>query len=148
MAGEIKGNVRSFMMAGKAVFTVENPTTGNRFTYKVVRKSIPGGALHFVKVLTGPDNTADYEFLGTVFADINAGELGYVHSSKSRISREAPSAKAFTWLWKRMVRGGDPSPARVLHEGCCGRCGRALTVPESIESGIGPECARKMEGAS
>jgi hypothetical protein len=28
----------------------------------------------------------------------------------------------------------------VWHEGRCGRCGRALTVPESVERGIGPEC--------
>ena len=26
------------------------------------------------------------------------------------------------------------------HEGRCGRCGRKLTVPESIEAGYGPEC--------
>jgi len=30
------------------------------------------------------------------------------------------------------------------HEGKCGRCGRKLTVPLSIETGIGPECASKM----
>jgi hypothetical protein len=26
------------------------------------------------------------------------------------------------------------------HEGRCGRCGRRLTVPDSIASGYGPEC--------
>jgi len=30
----------------------------------------------------------------------------------------------------------------VFHEGACGRCGRTLTVPESIASGFGPECIR------
>lgn len=143
MAGEIKGNVRSFMMAGKAVFTVENPNTGNRFTYKVTRKAADGGmVLHFVKVLTGPDNTADYEFLGTVFPD-----GAFAMSRKSRIGPDAPSAKAFGWLWARISKCGDTGPARVLHEGRCCRCGRTLTVPESIESGVGPECAAKMEGA-
>lgn len=29
----------------------------------------------------------------------------------------------------------------VWHEGSCGRCGRKLTVPSSIETGLGPECA-------
>lgn len=28
-------------------------------------------------------------------------------------------------------------------EGACGRCGRKLTVPGSIASGIGPTCAEK-----
>jgi hypothetical protein len=32
------------------------------------------------------------------------------------------------------------------HEGKCGRCGRLLTVPSSIESGIGPECSKIMRG--
>ena len=34
----------------------------------------------------------------------------------------------------------------VWHEGRCGRCNRALTVPESIASGIGPECAKHVLG--
>jgi len=29
----------------------------------------------------------------------------------------------------------------LMHEGRCGRCGRPLTRPESIQSGIGPICA-------
>ncbi|MGQ4872128.1 MAG: DUF6011 domain-containing protein, partial [Candidatus Thorarchaeota archaeon] len=31
-----------------------------------------------------------------------------------------------------------PEKVRIWHEGKCGRCGRRLTVPESIESGYGP----------
>ena len=30
---------------------------------------------------------------------------------------------------------------QVWHEGRCGKCGRKLTVPESLTSGLGPECA-------
>jgi hypothetical protein len=30
----------------------------------------------------------------------------------------------------------------VWHEGSCARCGKKLTVPESIESGFGPECVK------
>lgn len=35
------------------------------------------------------------------------------------------------------------SRLQVWHEGRCGRCGRKLTVPSSIETGLGPECAGK-----
>lgn len=39
------------------------------------------------------------------------------------------------------IAGGVIPPSlEVWHEGRCGRCGRALTVPESIASGIGPVC--------
>ena len=32
----------------------------------------------------------------------------------------------------------------MLHEGRCGRCARRLTVPASVASGIGPECAKMV----
>jgi hypothetical protein len=47
---------------------------------------------------------------------------------------------AFAWFWDRLRNGNLPEQVEVHHEGRCGRCGRALTVPESIESGFGPEC--------
>lgn len=125
----------AFVMAGNAVFTVLNPATGNRFTYRV-RAGKGEGAPHFVGVLTGPDNTADFSYLGCIFADGR-----FVVTSKSRISAGAPSAKAFAWTWGRLSAGRDLGPAEVWHEGRCGRCGRALTVPESIETGLGPVCA-------
>ncbi len=33
---------------------------------------------------------------------------------------------------------------KLVHEGRCGRCGRTLTVPESVTEGIGPECRKIM----
>jgi hypothetical protein len=30
-------------------------------------------------------------------------------------------------------------------EGKCGKCGRALTVPSSILTGIGPECSKSYQ---
>ena len=41
-----------------------------------------------------------------------------------------------------------PEGYEARHEGRCARCGRALTVPESIDSGFGPECARKVAAAA
>ena len=54
-----------FILAGNALFTVENTATGNRFTFKVRKPD--DDKPHFVSVLTGPDNEHDYAFLGTVF---------------------------------------------------------------------------------
>ena len=128
-------DLKSFALAGHAIFTVENMTSGNRFTYKVSAcDSTP--ALYFVGVLTGPENVSDYTYLGT----IRDGQ--YMHGRKSRLHESACSNKAFVWVWQHKNR--LPSCVRVQHAGRCGRCGRILTVPESIERGIGPECATKM----
>jgi hypothetical protein len=132
-------NPRAFMLAGKATFTVVSGKTGTRFTYKVVAKTMNDGkVLHFVSVLTGSDNTSDYTFLGTIF-----DRASYRHGNRSPIGREAASAKAFAWTWERLT-AGNLTGATIHHEGRCGRCNRALTVPESILSGFGPECAGKM----
>ena len=135
----------TFIMAGNAIFTVINNKTGNRFTYKVAlpADSNSQDGPHFVKVLTGPDNGADYQFIGTIFNTLN-----FQHGRKSRISETAPSVMVFTWFWKRLMDGKMPDCVEIWHEGRCGACARALTVPESIERGLGPICAAKSGHSS
>lgn len=135
-----------FIMAGRAVLTVRSNRTGQRFTLRFSRpEETPGRARPiWVSLLSGPDNTASYEFLGTVWP--NPGQWNFNRSSKSRVSDDAPSVRAVRWL-ARMINL-DPTAifrqAELWHEGRCGRCGRRLTVPESIETGFGPECAGRV----
>jgi Family of unknown function (DUF6011) len=126
-----------FALAGNAVFTLVSLKTGTRFTFKV--RAAETGPMHFVSVLTGPDNTQDYRYLGFLRRGI------YFHGgAKAKIDRNALSALAFDYFWRWAARGQMPGNLHVFHEGRCGRCGRALTVPESIKSGFGPECIGKV----
>ena len=129
---------RTFALAGKARITLVSARTGQRFTYRIALGKADGSP-HFVALLTGSDNDSDFQFLGTIFPD-----GGYRHGKRSRIGQDAPSAKAFAWAWSYLMTGRIPANLEVWHEGRCGRCGRALTVPESIESGLGPECAGRV----
>lgn len=149
-------NIGRFVLAGRALFTVENDKTGGRFTFRVTAfkgkaetkgaesAEAPKGPF-FVKVLTGPCNTADYTFLGTVFVTNQDGtpcSPRFVSSKKSPIAWDAPSAKAIWWLVAQVAAGRElPEGVRVWHHGTCGRCGRVLTTPESISQGVGPVCA-------
>ena len=141
-------NLRAFVLAGNSIFTVENTATGGRFTFKVKLAGKPddkasGGKVWFVGLLTGPDNTSNYQYMGAIFAHDN-GPTTYRITSKSRIGSNSPSQKAFSWLFNRIVTGSAlPEGVNVYHMGRCGRCGRALTVPESIRTGLGPICAGK-----
>ena len=131
-------NPARFALAGHAVFTLQSKKTGARFTYKV--RAADSGPLHFVQVLTGPDNTQDYRYLGFLRRGV------YFHGGqKAKIARDAPSAKAFDWFWRHMAANASaPDSVEVSHEGRCGRCGRPLTVPESVRSGFGADCAAQM----
>jgi hypothetical protein len=142
-------DTRTFALAGNATFTVTSRKTGTRFTYKV-RKPSPTTP-HFVKLLSGPDNESDYRFFGTIFTNTDAKtgrtsfDFRHAHPTSTMISPEAPAAKAFSWLWRNLDNPDNLAQVEIHHEGRCCRCGRKLTVPESIESGIGPEC-RNMLG--
>lgn len=135
-----KGRDRyEYMLAGKAKVTIVSKRSGARFTYEIVhaRGNATASSVHFVRVLVGPDNSRDFQFLGTIF---NAHE--YRHGVRSLISPDAPSAKAFAWTWRNL----DSQEIEVWHSGTCSRCGRELTDPDSIARGLGPVCAEKTFG--
>lgn len=135
---------RDFITAGNAIFTLVGKDS--RFTFKVTRKDpSPGyekyGVSYFVSVLNGPDNYENYLYMGML--DPVTGNVRLTRNSK--VGLDAPSFKAINWALPKIFAGAAMPPAfSIHHEGKCGRCGRRLTVPESILTGIGPECAALM----
>jgi len=74
----------------------------------------------------------------------------YHHGRKSKIGREAKSARGFAWIFGRLVAGQELKSndgahgVELRHADRCARCARPLTVPASIDSGFGPDCAEKV----
>jgi hypothetical protein len=155
MAGELNSvsKVLGFMFAGNATFTIRSRKSGTRYTYKVRKAdklpNCPWLTTWFVNLLCGPDNSNDFAYLGTIKLDDRqknvplADARHYSHGKASRVNATAPSAQAFMWLYRNLQTGVLPDSVEVWHEGRCGRCGRKLTVPESVSRGIGPECAER-----
>lgn len=146
---------RRFALAGNATFTVVSKKTETRFTYRVQapkldREGNPVGKeqadVRFVSVLTGSCNESSYTYVGNIFLKDRNGQpcLTFLPGKKSPINRDAPSVKAFDWTFRVVLAGPGSDLAEIHHSGTCGRCGRKLTVPESIETGLGPECAGKV----
>lgn len=126
----VPGKRKAYALAGHAIITVRSTKTDQRFTYKVSQPK-SGEPFWYVGLLNGPDNTSDYRSVGVI-------RMPQAEFFKSRhLTDAAPSVVAFRWL----SRNWESDKVEVWHEGSCGRCGRRLTVPESITSGIGPTCA-------
>jgi hypothetical protein len=177
-------NAGRFALAGNAIITMVRPQrtlingdtetveVERRFTYRIQRAKPKDGEedTHrpwFVKVLSGPQNTSDYQYLGTIFSDKFSGGITYRHGRKSKIHEGAASARGIAWFVRNLDRllelrvrlekiglfGREEVEAliadaekslnrlRFYHEGRCGKCARVLTVPASIELGLGPVCA-------
>lgn len=136
MVGRVTDSILSpadrlpFMLAGNATVTARNPDRDTHVTYKI--RQPREGSPHFVSVLTGGEQ---YRYVGTIF-----DRRDFRLSAKSP-RPDAPSVRAFRWLWDRLIAGASIAPAELWHSGRCGRCGRELTDPASIARGIGPVCA-------
>ena len=134
---------KDFLLAGNATFTIRTPD-GHR-TYKIVRKDATGQwpETFFVSLLTGPQNTDDYTYLGKL--DPFTGQLVPTAKSGWR-EKEPPFAvkllnRVLARVWSFDHGAFERHGYKLLHAGRCGRCGRMLTRPDSIASGLGPECA-------
>lgn len=151
------GNLRTaeaalaFITAGNAYFTIRSQKTGQRYTYRVSKAKPNAGYCqwckaepcrcvppYFVSLLSGPENTSDYTYLGMIRDRV------FRLTRASKMNETSGPVRAFRWVYERLVRRELPPQTEIWHEGRCGRCGRMLTVPESVAAGIGPECAGKL----
>ncbi len=134
--------IMQFIYGGKAVFTLRSTETNSRFTYRVNEKVEAGRpTVYFVGLLAGPDNESDYTYLGW----IKANQFGLTKKSfQNGLTEQTPSVKAFAWAFGNFAKCIVPEKLEFWHAGRCARCGRPLTVPQSIEDGFGPECITKV----
>ena len=126
-----------FFHGGNAIFTVSN-TKGDHYTFKIRKKDEKGP--FFAYLLTGPDNLQDYTYMGIFIPQHQEVRL----TAKSKHREDSVPVKVVRWAIKQVYKKAILPPGYAIqHEGKCCRCGRMLTDNESIERGVGPECAKK-----
>ena len=122
--------IRDFIYGGKATFTIRSLSSGKHWTFTIKQKK--GADCYFVALHAG-DQDPIY--------------IGYL--KHNRLCLSAKSAPGITpravinHLLHYIDRGALHPKFEFFHEGTCGRCGRQLTDPVSIERGLGPTCATK-----
>lgn len=116
-------------------FTVVSKKTGKSFTFKIANKSFKGITYCHVSVVT---EYLNWRYLGVFFN-------GKIYHKKQLVS--TLSADSIAWIITR-VKNSDfellDNSVEVMHLGNCIRCGKTLTDVDSIERGLGPECAKSL----
>lgn len=142
---------KEFITAGRATFTVvvgeQCPKDAkDHYTYRIVKKvgHLFGKEVWFASLMTGSDNERSYSYIGLFCPHSGTVTL----RGKTRfVGTETPVLilqKVLARIWAG--QGQQITAAAgwdVKHCGRCGKCARKLTHPESIDSGIGPECSGK-----
>jgi hypothetical protein len=116
---------------------VQSARTGQHFTFRIrAKRGDETGRVFFAGLLTATDH---YEYLAVLDP---TDTLRF--TARSIVPAEHPAAKALAFTWRALCAGRIPDGLILRHEGRCGACGRELTHPESIDSGIGPDCRKRL----
>jgi hypothetical protein len=132
---------KEFFLAGRAEFTVENTTTQQHYTFRVNKVVFENSEYYFVfdKVKSGK-----WGYIGV----LNPKDGG-IRLTKRSIRQKVPLKHqdllvvSARWVFGRIFQD-IPLPENVIisHCGKCGRCRKKLTHPDSLRTGLGPECRK------
>ena len=144
-----------FFGAGNATFTIEPSAEFAKandcrpwYTFNVslwpAADNPIGRDVWNVSLLTGPDNSNSYTYLGQLNPVNGAVRL----TKGSKYNDESWPVRILRRVLFRLYRGEFDQVAaagwELKHAGRCCRCGRKLTTPRSVEIGIGPVCETLM----
>lgn len=138
-------------LAGRAVLTFRNNVAGTHFTARIKQKrdkkdrKVKLPAYH-VELSILQDGVQRYRYAGMIFTDQPQIRLWVSRDLNSANENDARLIAIFRWLVAAIQ---NPMPLRgrvgLFHEGHCCHCGMPLTHPESIYTGLGPVCLKRMQ---
>lgn len=135
--------IMTYCLGGKGVVTLESPS-GVHHTYFFKR---PNNKDVF------PDDTIFVYAVHNEKGILKHFYIGMMENTHFRLTRNSRFAD-YTEIVKgaffidRMMHNQklvDTTPMSLYHEGMCCVCGRQLTNPKSIKSGVGPKCRKHIE---
>lgn len=130
------------LLAGKSTLTLRNPARGTHIRVRMYnRKDHSTGkpsSCYFLKVSLLGDGDAGYKYAGAYFSDSKR------FKAAPELEVDPPLAAVVSLILRAIDTPNVLSAAEIMHEGKCCRCGRKLTHPESIETGLGPECGGRV----
>ena len=130
--------IKNYCMGGHAIVTLSSPT-GVHHTY-FIRAPWKNDKNNF---------SEDTRFVYTLHSNgkwLYVGQMcknGTVfrRTKNSYFDESHPVFKGANYILRMMKENFD-TPMVLRHEGCCSRCGRRLTDPDSIERGMGRHCSK------
>ena len=129
-----------FCTAGNSVFTLVSLKTQTRYTYKVLASD--DRTAFYVKCLAGPNNNEDYYDLARIRLRDGVPDIYFISGKGRMFVATSKAYLAIEHVFMNCLVKIKMLDVEIWHEGRCCRCGRRLTVPESIEQGYGPECVQ------
>ena len=141
---------RSFIFQGRALFTLENKEKGTHITFKIKSLKRKRGTPEDLTVFDIEAKALNDGYGGMVYI----GRLDRKTRTLKRsfkVNDSHPGVQTINWLirnWNRLEKFESDGKLAMYHLGICCKCGMPLTVPESIQNGIGPQCKKYRESGT
>ena len=135
-----------YILAGKSEFTFLSLKTDVRIRYKLQRKVAEQRGkkgqdeyIYFLNTFTD----GEYKYAGVLFYDDVMRQFKFGRGQRGLLNYSHINIKSLLFVLNQLNIENYNLSLKVYHVGKCGRCGRKLTTPESILTGLGPECSKK-----
>ena len=132
-----------FILAGKCEFILHSTKTGDDFKYELVKKESKDNKdkfIYFLSILHGSEKT----YAGVVWFDDKIQEFKFSTGKSGKIQPTELNIRSLLFVLNKLVREQEVQYLIIYHVGKCGKCGKKLTTPESILTGLGPTCSNKI----
>lgn len=125
-----------FLTSKKPIFTIKSLATGQHYSYQLKSSTQPLRRTPSVSFVTANPLGSGSTYIGHI------SWAWLVLSSGVKGDAQHPAFTPLHWYIKQLHKGSVPTAATLEHNGTCGKCGRPLTDPDSIQLGLGPTCAK------
>lgn len=139
-----KTMIESFILGGKAEFTILQDTNNVQARYRVVKSK--DSKLWFI--YSTEENQTSLSYQGFITKDDLSSSSVY---SSMRYGKNSPrnpnerSNRALLWVLQHAVKDALPDGVHVIHHGKCSVCGRPLKDTTSLMYGVGPVCRERLQ---
>ena len=134
---EGSARIRNYIFGGRGVVTLKSPS-----------------GIHHSYVFKRPKNEDQFPddviFVYALHDNSKLFYVGMVENNQFRLTRssrflpDTEIVRGARYIMKMAFYDNLDTPMELYHEGVCSICGRPLTNPKSIQTGIGPRCRRRL----
>lgn len=133
----------AYMLAGKSEFTLHSTKVNKDFYYKLTKKAKLDNNeeyIYFLNIKQG----SEWVYAGVVWYDNKDNTFKFAKGAKGTLDNNNLNVKSLLFVLNKLYRKEEVQHCLVFHSGKCGVCGKKLTTPESILTGLGPQCAKRV----
>lgn len=134
-----------FLFGGACKTTLISTKTGTQFTYTIrvnaKEDSKSNQRMYFITVMQEDES---FLYAGFIRVDFKTKQLTYTKGTKGNYRADTPPIKALMWALKRALNEQSLEAIHICHWDVCAICGKPMTSGEGENTGIGPNCRKRM----